>query len=632
MLRWSIASVCMGGALEGKLSAAAKAGFRAVELFENDLTFFNGKPRDVRRMAADLGLEIVALQPLRDFEAMPEPIRERNFERAARKLELMHELGRRLLCVCSNVSPEAIDDSARAAADLAELADLARRHGMRIGYEALAWGRHMKDWTAAWEILRAADRDNLGIVLDSFHICVRGNPIEPIAALPAERIALVQVADAPALVMDPLSLSRHYRCYPGQGDFPIVDFLDAAMRAGYGGPLSLEIFNDQFRGASAATIAVDGMRSLRAAGEALAARRAERGDAPLADLPPLPPPPVVERPEFIEFAVGDADAKELVALIEGLGFRLAGRHRSKDVDLFAQGEINLVVNREREGFAHSFALLHGPSICALALSVDSIDKALERAAALECQSYVGKIGPGEATLPAVAGVEGSLIYFIAADDPKWRDDFETAQEPDASARLGKVDHLSNVVRRSEFLSWSLFYRTVLGLSAAPQVEIADPHGAFFSRSLRSPNNALRIALNIGEGGATGVSRFLDAFGGAGYQQIALSTDDIFAVVEAAKASGVPLLPIPENYYDDLATRFDLAPDLLARMRALGVLYDRVKDGEFFHVYTRTFRDRFFFEIVQRRNYDLFGAANTPVRLAAQASVADAERRTVIEFE
>ena len=93
MLRWSIASVCMGGALEVKLAAAAKAGFRALELFENDLTFFNGKPRDVRRMAADLGIEIVALQPLRDFEAMPEPIRGRNFERAARKLELMHELG-----------------------------------------------------------------------------------------------------------------------------------------------------------------------------------------------------------------------------------------------------------------------------------------------------------------------------------------------------------------------------------------------------------------------------------------------------------------------------------------------------------------------------------------------------------
>jgi 4-hydroxyphenylpyruvate dioxygenase len=134
------------------------------------------------------------------------------------------------------------------------------------------------------------------------------------------------------------------------------------------------------------------------------------------------------------------------------------------------------------------------------------------------------------------------------------------------------------VRRGEFLSWSLFYDAVLGLEPQPQVEVADPHGAFFSRLLRSPNGELRIALNIGEGGATGVSRFIDAFGGAGFQQIALSSNDIFAAGEAARASGVALLPIPDNYYDDLSTRFDIAPELLARMRALEVLYDRMMDG------------------------------------------------------
>jgi 4-hydroxyphenylpyruvate dioxygenase len=631
MLTWSIASVCMGGALEDKLASAAKAGFRAVEIFENDLTFFRGKPRDARLLAADLGLAIVALQPLRDFEAMLEPTRAKNFERAARKLDLMDELGARLLCVCSNVAPDAVDNTSRAAEDLAELADLARQRGMRIGYEALAWGRWVKDWTAAWEIVRAADRDNLGIVLDSFHICVRGNPIDPIASLPAEKIALVQVADAPALVMDPLSLSRHYRCYPGQGDYPIVDYLDAVTRSGYRGPLSLEIFNDQFRGASAAAIAIDGMRSLRAAGEKLAAKRTACGLPPLADLPPLPPAPVVERAEFIEFAAGDAAAGELTALIEGVGFRCTARHRSKDVALFSQGEINLIVNREREGFAHSFSLLHGPSVCAIALRVDSVEKALERATALECQSYVGKIGPGEATVPAVAGVEGSLIYFIRSGDPVWRDDFVPVAPLEPGGGLRKVDHLSNVVRRGEFLTWSLFYGAVLGLEPQPQVEMADPHGAFLSRLLRSPDGQLRIALNIGEGGATGVSRFLDAFGGAGFQQIALSTDDIFAAVEAATASGVAFLPIPDNYYDDLSTRFEVPPDQLARMRALGVLYDRVKDGEFFHIYTRTFQNRFFFEIVERHNYDLFGAANTPVRLAAQASLADADKRAEIEF-
>ena len=628
MLKWSIATVCMGGSLESKLNAAAKAGFRAVELFENDLTFFRGKARDVRRMAGDLGLEIVALQPLRDFEAMPAPMRAQNFERGRAKLELAQELGARLLCLCSNVSPQASPDTARAIDDLGEFADVARQFGMRLGYEALAWGRHVKDWMTAWEIVRAVDRDNLGLVLDSFHICARGNPLAPIADLPGDRIALVQIADAPALVMDPLSLSRHYRCYPGQGDYPIVEYLDSVTRTGYRGPLSLEIFNDQFRGASAQMIAVDGMRALRACGETLVAKR---GGVALPGLAPLPPAPVVEGVEFVEFATRDKEAARLVALIEGLGFRRAGRHRSKHVDLYAQGGVNLIVNREREGFAHAFGLLHGPSVCALALRVDSLDKALERAAALECQSYFGRIGPDETTVPAVGGVEGSLVYFIGPGDLDWRNDFEAIEADAPVGFIDKVDHLSNVVRRGEFLSWSLFYQTALGLAPQPQVELADPHGAFFSRLLSSPGGQLRIALNIGEGGATGASRFLDAFGGAGFQQIALATHDIFAAVEQARAAGVAFLPIPDNYYDDLATRFDIAPDLLARMRALGVLYDRAGAGEFLHIYTRTFDNRFFFEILERRGYDLYGAANTPLRLAAQASLDNDDARAAFVF-
>jgi 4-hydroxyphenylpyruvate dioxygenase len=633
MLRWSIATVCMGGALEAKLAAAAKAGFRAVEIFENDLTFFSGKPRDARLMAADLGLEIVALQPMRDFEAMPDAIRARNFERAERKFELMHELGTRLLSLCSNISEDTIDDPARAVADLAELADRARRHGFNVGYEALAWGRHVRNWTTAWDIVRTADRPNLGIVLDSFHACVRGDPIAPMSVIPADRIALVQVADAPALQMDSLSLSRHYRCYPGQGDYPIVDYLEAILRTGYRGPVSLEIFNDQFRGASANTIALDGIRSLRALGEQLNAARIARAEAVHADLPVLPPAPDVEGVEFIEFAASDENSAALVSLIEGLGFTRAARHRSKDVELFRQGQINIVVNQDRDGFAHSFNILHGASVCALALRVDSVAKALERAQTMDAPTYLGRIGPDEALIPAVAGVEGSLIYFIDAQSSvQWPRDFVLDTMPEVMGSLTKIDHLSNVVRRSEFLTWSLFYKTVLGLKPEPAVEIADPHGAFFSRSLRSVNGAVRIPLNISDGGETGVTRFIDAFGGAGYQQIAVATDDIFAAVERARAAGVAFLPIPDNYYDDLEARFEIAPDLRARMRRLGVLYDCVRGGEFLHIYTQTFRDRFFFEIVQRKDYDLFGAANTPVRLAAQARVVEEERHMKIALD
>ncbi len=628
MLRWSIATVTMGGTLEVKLAAAARAGFRAVEIFENDLTFFSGKPRDVRTRAQDLGLDIVALQPMRDFEGMPEPLRQRNFDRAQRKLDLMEELGADLLCICSNVHEDALGDPERSARDLAELADLAAQRGFRIGFEALAWGRHVRDWMQAWDVVRLGDRPNLGVVLDSYHICVRDNPIAPIADLPADKIALVQLADAPAILMDPMSLSRHHRCFPGQGDYPIDAFLQAAVKAGYRGPLSLEIFNDQFRGAPANVIARDGMRALQACGERLDAARVSEGLAPTLISAPLPKAPAVSGIEFIEFAANGAESPRLVALLEGLGFARVARHRSKDVDLYRQNGVNIVVNREQDGFAHSFYLVHGTSVCALALRFDDPARALERANALGAPTYHGRVGPGEAVIPAVAGVENSLIYFMperpsgGGAPSNWDRDFVFVDAPEHPGPLRTVDHLSNVVRRSELLSWVTFYKAVLGFVDEPQVELADPYGAFYSRVIGSPDRSVRIPVNIGDGGSTAVSRFLETFGGGGVQQIAFASDDLFAFVEQAQAAGVRFLTVSDNYYDDLSARFDLAPETIERMRSLGILYDRAKGGEFFHIYTRMFDERFFFEIVERRGYDLFGAANTPVRLAAQAGELD----------
>ena len=627
MLRWSIATVCMGGTLEVKLAAAARAGFRTIEIFENDLTFFSGKPREVRAMAQDLGLEIIALQPMRDFEGMPEPMRARNFERAQRKFDLMEELGTKLLCICSNVSEEALGEPERSSADLAELADLASRRGFRIGFEALAWGRHVHDWMQAWDIVRRADRPNLGVVLDSFHTFVRKNPIAPMAEIPGDKIALVQVADAPGILMDPMSLSRHHRCFPGQGDWPITDFLELAIGTGYNGPISLEIFNDQFRGAPAASIARDGMRSLEVCGEALNQRRAKASAPPLAISRPLPAPAKVSGVEFIEFVTSTSHSPRLVAELEGLGFRRVARHRSKDVDLFRQNDINIVVNREQDGFAHSFYLVHGTSVCALALRLDDPARAIERANALGAPTYFGRVGPGEASIPAVAGVENSLLYFMKESErSSWDQDFLFLDAPAHAGPLLRVDHLNNMVRRSELLSWVTFYKAALGFTEEPQVELADPYGAFFSRVVRSTDGSVRIPLNIADGGSTSVSRFIENFGGGGVQQIALSTDDLFTFVEGARAKGVEFLDIPDNYYEDLSARYDLEPALIERMRSLDILYDRHKGGEFFHIYTRMFDQRFFFEVVQRRNYDLFGAANTPVRLAAQAAEQDEAMR------
>jgi 4-hydroxyphenylpyruvate dioxygenase len=630
---WSIATVCLGGTLEAKLQAATRAGFRAVEIFENDLTFFNGRPKDIRKMAQDLGLDIVALQPMRDFEGMPAPLRQLNMDRAERKFDLMQELGTELLCLCSTVAAEAADDPERVAADLAELADRAARRNFRIGYEALAWGRHTKDWMTAWEHVRRADRPNLGVVLDSFHACVRGNPLPPMADIPAEKIALVQIADAPAILMDPLSLSRHHRCMPGQGDWPMREYLRSVLATGYDGPVSLEIFNDQFRGASTAQVAMDGMRSLQWLAEQLAREpaptpKAQAAYARMAALSP-PPAPKVTGTEFIEFAADNADGAQLAEVLTGIGFIKIAKHRTKEVDLYRQGGVNLVVNRETEGFAHAFALMHGPSVCAIGLNVDKASVAVKRAKALGSETYAGRIGPGEAVMPALRGIEGSLVYLVEPGPngkTVWDTDFVFDPGKAAPDGVERIDHLSNVVRRSEFLTWVLFHKALLGFEQEPTVELIDPYGGFFSRCLSSADGSVRIPVNIGEGGQSLVARFIDTFGGAGVQHVAFATDDIFALAEASLARGAKFLSIPDNYYDDIHARFGLDAELVGAMRDLNILYDRQGQGddaaEFFQLYTSTFQDRLFFEVVERRGYRGLGAANTPVRLVAQARAQD----------
>ncbi len=143
-LRKCIATVALSGALPEKLEAAAAVGFDGVEVMEADLLSFDGSPADVRRIADSLGLGIDLYQPFRDFEAMPDAARARNLDRAERKFDLMGALGAEMMLVCSNTQPAALDDDARAAADLHEMAERAARRGLRIGFEALSWGRHIR--------------------------------------------------------------------------------------------------------------------------------------------------------------------------------------------------------------------------------------------------------------------------------------------------------------------------------------------------------------------------------------------------------------------------------------------------------------------------------------------------------
>lgn len=578
----SIATVSLSGTLPEKLEAIAAAGFDGVEIFENDLLHYDGSPRDVRRLCADLGLEILLFQPFRDFEGCRRERLGRNLERAERKFDLMQELGTDLVLVCSNVAADALGEPALLADDLWQLAERAAVRGLRIGYEALAWGRQVNTWEQAWDLVRRADQANLGLILDSFHtLSLDGDP-RGIADLPGEKIFFVQMADAPLLAMDVLEWSRHFRCFPGQGGFDLAGFLAPVVASGYRGPLSLEVFNDGFRAAPTRANAVDGLRSLLYLEEKTRERlQRQTPHVAVDELFAPPPASLCDGIEFLEFAVDETLGARLGQWLQRLGFARAGEHRSKNVSLLRQGNINLVLNAEPYSFAHGFFEAHGPSLCATALCVRDAGQALERARAYGGQPYRGLLGPNEREIPAVRALDGSLLYLVERHTEGrsiYDSDFVTNDADTSGLGLRRVDHVALALPAEGLDSWVLFYKSLFDFGADDEVVLPDPYGLVTSRAVRSPCGSVRLPLNISEDRNTAIARSLSSYRGSGVHHIAFDCADIFAAVAQAKEAGVALLEIPLNYYDDLAARFDFDDEFLSELAYYNVLYDRERPG------------------------------------------------------
>jgi len=616
-MKTSIATVSISGELPEKLEAIARAGFDGVEIFENDFLAFDGSPKDVGQMVRDFGLEITLFQPFRDFEGMPANLRQRTFDRAERKFDVMQELGTDLVLVCSNVSPVSLGGIDRAADDFRELGDRAAKRGLKVGYEALAWGKHINDHRDAWEIVRRADHQNIGLILDSFHTLSRKIDINAIRSIPKDKIFIVQLADAPLIDMDLLYWSRHFRNMPGEGDLPVTAFTAAIAETGYDGYLSLEIFNDQFRGGSTRSIAADGHRSLIYLGDQV--RRSPNVTA--LTVAAMPDRAQVKGVGFVEFSADESDATDLIGILKTLGFRKIAKHRTKKVYLYGQGDIRLIVNTDEKGFANASFAVHGTSAYAMALSVDDAQSALDRAVALGAEPFEQSVSEGEVRIPAIRGVGGGLIYLIDGKSELGRFseiDFVTVEDDGEiePAHLIRVDHIAQTVAYDEMLSWLLFYTSIFEMRKTPMVDIIDPAGVVRSQVVESTDGALRITLNGAENRRTLAGHFIAEKFGSGVQHLAFHTDDIFATAAALRKNGFKPLAISPNYYDDVEARFGLEPELTERLKAENILYDRDDQGEYFQLYSMTYGEGFFFEIVERRGYAGYGAPNAIFRIAA----------------
>ena len=644
----SIATVSLSGTLRQKLEAIAAAGFDGFELFEADFINFNGGAMELGRIAKDLGLSIDLYQPFRDFEGMPEAQFRRSLERAERKFDLMQQMGATLMLCCSNTSPLVIDDHDLAAAQLRELAERAATRGLRVGFEALAWGRATSLYGQAWDIVQRADHPALGLILDSFHTLSLKDDPAGIAAIPGEKIFFLQMADAPLLDMSVLQWARHHRSFPGQGDFDVVNFFAQALRAGYTGPLSLEIFNDVFRETPNRRTAVDAMRSLlylesqvrqstahaepvEAPREASTLRQAQDRPSSARTVVLFDPPamPKLEGISFIEFAADAGSAASLGTLLGQLGFRRIGTHRSKAVTLYRQGDIHLIVNAQPDSFARARFEAHGTSVCALGIRTDDAEAAVARATAMRSQRHDSPLGPEEAVVPAIVAPGGNLVHFVPASlgaNGLYEADFVLDNVQDVQdvqdvhgAGLHAIDHVALGLAVDQLDTWVLFSRAVLGLEPGESLELADPFGLIRSRGVANADRSVRLVLNVSLSQRTRTAQTLRATGGGAVHHIALRCDDIFATVDTLRANGTRFVPISDNYYDDLPTRLDIDAALVQRMRAAGVLFDRSAAGDYLHIYTESFEQGIFFEVVQRVGaYDGYGATNAPARMASQA--------------
>ncbi|MEQ1805705.1 MAG: 4-hydroxyphenylpyruvate dioxygenase [Burkholderiaceae bacterium] len=327
--------------------------------------------------------------------------------------------------------------------------------------------------------------------------------------------------------------------------------------------------------------------------------------------------------EFVEFASPKPNVLEPV--FEKLGFSMVAKHRSKDVVLYRQGDINFIVNREPKSAAWYFAAEHGPSACGLAFRVRDSHKAYQRAIELGAQPVFMPTGPMELRLPAVKGIGGAPLYLIDRfEEGKsiYDIDFDFLPSVDRHPRghgLTRVDHLTHNVYRGRMAYWAGFYEKLFNFREMRYFDIKGDYTGLTSKAMTAPDGQIRIPLNEEASKSTGqIEEFLMKFNGEGIQHIALHSDDLIASVDALQLAGIPVLSAPSStYYEMLDERLPGHAQNVSELQARGILMDGNVDAGrpgaaprlLLQIFSQTLLGPVFFEFIQRKGDDGFGEGN-----------------------
>ena len=354
--------------------------------------------------------------------------------------------------------------------------------------------------------------------------------------------------------------------------------------------------------------------------------------------------------EFVEFAA--PDPKAMGALFEQMGFAAIARHRHKDVTLYRQGEINFIINAEKDSFAQRFARKHGPSVCAIAIRVEDAAFAYKRALELGAWGFDNKNGPMELNVPAIKGVGDSLLYLV----DRWRGkgaargqavgaigdisiyDVDFVAIPGAVANpvgngLTYIDHLTHNVHRGRMKEWAEFYENLFNFREVRYFDIKGKLTGLTSKAMTSPCGKIRIPINESADDKSQIAEYLDEYRGEGIQHIALGTNDIYHSIQVMKDGGIPFQDTIETYYELVDRRLPGHGEQLDELRRLRILIDgsTSEDGAnelLLQIFTQNAIGPIFFEIIQRKGDQGFGEGN--FRALFESIELDQIRRGVLQ--
>ncbi|WP_232818220.1 4-hydroxyphenylpyruvate dioxygenase [Zobellella maritima] len=319
--------------------------------------------------------------------------------------------------------------------------------------------------------------------------------------------------------------------------------------------------------------------------------------------------------EFVEYASNQPE--QLAQLFERLGFMAIARHRSKQVTLYRQGDINFILNAEPDSQAERFARVHGPCANAMAFRVRDAADAIKRLAAGGAKVVASGAGPMELQIPAIEGIGGSLIYLVDRYGEQSIYDVDFRPIPGAEpcpkgVGLTYIDHLTHNVEMGHMDLWAGFYEKHFNFREIRYFDIEGKLTGLRSRAMTSPCGKIRIPINESADEKSQIAEFLQQYRGEGIQHIALGTDDIYRTVETLRAGGMSFMSTPDTYYEKLDARLPGHGEDLPRLRKNRILMDGAPtqgQGVLLQIFTDTVIGPIFFEIIQRKGNEGFGEGN-----------------------